>query len=66
MSTTAKVSNTITFAVVSCHHAHPRHNDKLNSRLYALGYTKLIQVECGRYNEKCKHAIHTSVYNMRK
>ena len=48
---TAKVSNTITFAVVSCHHAHPRHNDKLNSRLYALGYTKLIQVECGRYTK---------------
>ena len=51
MSTTAKVSNTITFAVVSCHHAHPRHNDKLNSRLYALGYTKLIQIECGRYTK---------------
>ena len=47
----AKVSNTITFAVVSCHYAHPRHNDKLNSRLYALGYTKLIQVECGRYTK---------------
>ena len=49
MSKTAKVSSTITFAVVSCHHAHPRHNEKLHSRLSALGYAKLIQVECDRY-----------------
>ena len=29
-----KVSNTITFAVVSCHNAHPQHSNKL-----VLGYT---------------------------